>query len=106
MTYEEIISIVTTEGISLCNDFKFKQQKIYKNEFDTFCNQFRFSQKETKPSFKQCKKKQVTRKPSRENFYHNNRGTHGKYRMNETKHQRHIQRRMNKESQKKIETPL
>ena len=43
LTYGEIISIVTIEGISLCNDFKLKQQmkyeqKIYKNEFGTFCS--------------------------------------------------------------------
>ena len=42
LTYGEIISIVTTEGIKLCNDdFKLKQQmkneqKIYKNEFGSF----------------------------------------------------------------------
>ena len=54
LTYGEIISIVTAEGIKLCNDFKLKQQmkneqKIYKNEFGSFCSQFGFSQKETKP---------------------------------------------------------
>ncbi|KAL6345588.1 hypothetical protein AAG906_017318 [Vitis piasezkii] len=52
LTYGEIISIVTAEGIKLCNDFKLKQQmkneqKIYKNEFGSFCSQFGFSQKET-----------------------------------------------------------
>ena len=57
LTYGEIISIVTTEGISLCNDFKLKQQmkyeqKIYKNEFGTFCSQFDFIQKKTKPPSK------------------------------------------------------
>ena len=41
LTYGEIISIVTTEGINLCNDFKLKQQmkneqRIYKNEFGSF----------------------------------------------------------------------
>ncbi|RVW43531.1 hypothetical protein CK203_100889 [Vitis vinifera] len=50
LTYGEIISIVTGEGIKLCNDFKLKQQmkneqKIYKNEFGSFCSQFGFSQK-------------------------------------------------------------
>ncbi|RVW23260.1 hypothetical protein CK203_093426 [Vitis vinifera] len=45
LTYGEIISIVTGEGIKLCNDFKLKQQmkneqKIYKNEFGSFCSQF------------------------------------------------------------------
>ena len=67
------------------------EQKIYKNEFDTFYNHFRFSQKETKPPSKQCKKRQVVRKPSRENFYHNKRGNYGKYKMNETKRLRHNQ---------------
>ena len=48
LTFGEIISIVTEEGISLCNDFKLKQQmkneqKIYKNEYGTFCSQFGFS---------------------------------------------------------------
>ena len=110
LAYGEIISILTIEGISMCNDFKLKQwmkfeQKIYKNEFGTFCSQFGFSQKETKPPSKQCKKRQVTRKLSKDNFYHNKRGTHGKYRMNGTKRSRHIQRRMNKEAQKKLENP-
>ena len=110
LTYGEIISIVTTEGISLCNDFKLKQQmkneqRIYKNEFGSFCNQFGFNQKETKSPSKQ-RKKQVSRKSSKEKFYHSKRGTHGKYRMNETKRSRHIQRRINKEAQKKLETPL
>ncbi|RVW24955.1 Enzymatic polyprotein [Vitis vinifera] len=58
LTYGEIISIVTAEGIKLCNDFKLKQQmkneqKIYKNEFGSFCSQFGFSQKETMPPSKQ-----------------------------------------------------
>ena len=102
LTYGEIIGIVTTEGIKLCNDFKLKQQmkneqRIYKNEFSSFCNQFGFNQKETKPPSKQHKK-QVSRKPSKEKFYHNKRGTHGNYRMNETKRSRHIQRRMDKEA--------
>ena len=43
LKYGEIISIVIAKGISLCNDFKLKQQmkseqKIYKNEFGTFCS--------------------------------------------------------------------
>ena len=74
------------------------EHKIYKNEFGTFCSQFRFSQKETKPPFKQRKKRQVARKPNRENFYHNKKGTHGKYKMNETKRSRHIQMRLNNEA--------
>ena len=49
--------------------------------------------------------KQVSRKPSKEKFYHSKRGTYGNYRMNETKRQRHIQRMMNKEAQKKLEPP-
>ena len=94
LTYREIISIVTSEGIKLCNDFKLKQQmkneqRIYKNDFGSFYSQFGFNQKETKPPSKQCKK-QVSRKPSKENFYHNKRGTYGDYRMNETKRSRHI----------------
>ncbi|RVW18029.1 hypothetical protein CK203_115089 [Vitis vinifera] len=81
LTYGEIISIVTGEGIKLCNDFKLKQQmkneqKIYKNEFGSFCSQFGFSQKETMP-------------PSKQN-----------------QHSRHVQRRVNKDTQKKVETPL
>ena len=82
------------------------EQWIYKNESGSFCSQLGFSQKETKPLSKQHKKKQVGRKPSKENFYHNKRGTHGKYRMNETKKSRHIQRMMNKEAQKILETFL
>ena len=81
------------------------EQKIYKNEFGSFYSQFEFSQKETKPPSKQCKKKQMGRKPSKEKFYHNKRGTHDKYRMNETKRLRHTQRKMNKEAQKKLEAP-
>ena len=80
------------------------EQRIYKNEFGSFCSQFGFNQKETKPPSKQ-RKKQVSRKPSKEKFYHSKRGTHGNYRMNETKRQRQIQRRMNKEAQKKLEAP-
>ena len=80
------------------------EQRIYKNEFGSFCNQFGFNQKETKSPSKQ-RKKQVSRKPSKEKFYHSKRGTHGNYRMNETKKSRHIQRRMNKETQKKLEAP-
>ena len=58
LTYGDIISIVTAEGIKLCNDFKLKQQMkneqmIYKNEFGSLCSQFGFSQKETKPPSKQ-----------------------------------------------------
>ncbi|KAL6335940.1 hypothetical protein AAG906_003565 [Vitis piasezkii] len=69
--------IVTTEGIKLYNDFKLKQQmkneqRIYKNEFGSFCNQFGFNQKETKSPSKQ-RKKQVSRKPSKEKFYHSKR---------------------------------
>ncbi|KAL6316353.1 hypothetical protein AAG906_017990 [Vitis piasezkii] len=71
LTYGEIVSIVTAEGIKLCNDFKLKQQmkneqKIYKNEFGSFCSQFGFNQKETKPPSKQ----QTSRKPSKDKFYH------------------------------------
>ncbi|RVW67140.1 hypothetical protein CK203_063958, partial [Vitis vinifera] len=78
LTYGEIISIVTGEGIKLCNDFKLKQQmkneqKIYKNEFGSFCSQFGFSQKETMPPSKQ--------KPS-------------------------TSKEGNKDTQKKVETPL
>ena len=55
LTYGEIINIVIVEGISLCNDFKLKQQmkseQKYKNEFGTFCSQF--NKKETKPPTKQ-----------------------------------------------------
>ena len=80
------------------------EQRIYKNEFGSFCSQFGFNQKETKAPSKQ-RKKQVSRKPSKEKFYHSKRGTHGNYRMNETKRQRQIQRRMNKEAQKKLEAP-
>ena len=77
------------------------EQRIYKNDFGSFYSQFGFNQKETKPLSKQCKK-QVSRKPSKEKFYHSKRGTHVNYRMNETKRSRHIQRRMNKEAHKKI----
>ncbi|RVW83333.1 hypothetical protein CK203_038862 [Vitis vinifera] len=88
LTYGEIISIVTAEGIKLCNDFKLKQQmkneqKIYKNEFGSFCSQFGFSQKETMPPSKQ----KPSRKPSKDKFYHSKRGTYDNYRMNDTKHQ-------------------
>ena len=75
------------------------EQMIYKNNFGTFCSQFESSQKETKLP------RQVVRKPNKENVYHNKRGTHGKYIMDETKRSRHIQKRMNKEPYKKIETP-
>ena len=107
LTYGDIISIVTAEGIKLCNDFKLKQQmkneqRIYKNEFRSFCSQFGFSQKETKPPYKQ----RTNRKPSKDKFYHSNRGTYGNHKMNETMHSRHVQRRINKESQKKVEAPL
>ncbi|WJZ90314.1 hypothetical protein VitviT2T_009466 [Vitis vinifera] len=107
LTYGEIISIVTAEGIKLCNDFKLKQQmkneqKIYKNEFGSFCSQFGFSQKETMPPSKQ----KPSRKPSKDKFYHSKRGTYDNYRMNDTKQSRHVQRRVNKDTQKKIETPL
>ena len=107
LTYGEIISIVTAEGIKLCNDFKLKQQikneqRIYKNEFGSFCSQFGFCQKETKPPSKQ----RTNRKPSKDKFYHSKRGTYGNYRMNETKHSRHFHRRINKEAQKKEEAPL
>ena len=44
------------------------EQKIYKNEFGTFYSQFGFSQKETNLSSKQCKKRQVVRKPNRKNI--------------------------------------
>ena len=107
LTYGEIISIVSTEGIKLHNEFKLKQQmkneqKIYKNEFRSFCSQFGFSKKETKPLSKQ----QTRRKPSKDKFYRNKRGTHANYRMNETKYSRHVQRRINKEAQKKEDVPL
>ncbi|RVW73470.1 hypothetical protein CK203_057926 [Vitis vinifera] len=107
LTYGEIISIVTAEGIKLCNDFKLKQQmkneqKIYKNEFGSFCSQFGFSQKETMPPSKQ----KPSRKPSKDKFYHSKRGTYDNYRMNDTKQSRHVQRRVNKDTQKKVETPL
>ena len=89
LTYEEIISIATIESIKQCNDFKLNQQmkneqRISKNEFGSFGSQFGFNQKETKPPSKQ-RKKQVSRKPNKEKFYHSKRGTHGNYRMNETK---------------------
>ena len=74
------------------------EQRIYKNEFGSFYRHFGFSQKETKPPSKQCKKKQIGRKPSKKKFYHNKRSTHGKYKMNKTKRSTHIQRRMNKEA--------
>ena len=61
-----------------------------------------FSQKETKPPSKQ----RTNRKPSKNKFYHSKRGTYGNYRMNETKHSRHVQRRINKEAQKNEEDPL
>ena len=107
LTYGEIISIITAEGIKLCNDFKLKQQmkneqKIYKNEFGSFCSQFGFSQKETMPPSKQ----KPSRKPSKDKFYHSKRGTYDNYRMNDTKQSRHVQRRVNKDTQKKVETPL
>ena len=73
------------------------EQRIYKNEFGSFCSQFGFNQKKTKPPFKQ-RKKQVSRKPSKEKFYHSKRGAHNNYRMNETKRLSHIQRKMNKEA--------
>ena len=99
LTYGEIISIITAEGIKLCNDFKLKQQmkneqKIYKNEFGSFCNQFGFNQKETMPPSKQ----KTSSKPSKDKFYYSKRGTYGNYRMNETKHSRHIQRKVNKDA--------
>ena len=47
------------------------EQKIYKNEFDTFYSQFGFSQKETKPLYKQHKTSQIVKKPNKENFYCN-----------------------------------
>ena len=73
------------------------EQKIYKNEFGSFYSQFGFNQKETKTLSKQW----TNRKPSKDKFYHSKRGTYGNYRMNETKHSRHVQRRINKEAQKK-----
>ncbi|KAL6312780.1 hypothetical protein AAG906_005932 [Vitis piasezkii] len=90
LTYGEIISIVTAEGIKLCNDFKLKQQmkneqKIYKNEFGSFSKS--------------------SRKPSNDKFYHSKRGTHDNYRMNNTKRSRHVQRRVHKDTEK-VETPL
>ena len=78
------------------------EKKIYKNEFGSFCSQFGFSLKETKPP----SKRRTSRKPSKDKFYHSKRGTYGNYRMNETKHSRHVQRRINKDAQKKEETPL
>ena len=108
LTYGEIISIVTAKGIKLCNDdFKLKQQmkneqKIYKNEFGSSCSQFGFSQKETMP----LSKKETSKKPSKDKFYYSKRGTYGNYRMNETKHSRQVQKRINKEAQKKVKAPL
>ena len=78
------------------------EQKTYKKEFGSFCTQFGFSQKETKPPSKQ----RTSRKPSKDQFYHSKWGTYGNYRMNETKHSRHVQRRVNKEAQKMVEAPL
>ena len=105
LTYGEIISIVTAEGIKLCNDFKLKQQmkneqKIYKNEFGSFCSHFGFSQKETMPPSKQ----KPIRKPSKDK--HSKRGTYDNYRMNDTKQSRHVQRSVNKDTQKKVEALL
>ncbi|KAL6313144.1 hypothetical protein AAG906_026091 [Vitis piasezkii] len=74
------------------------EQKIYKNEFGSFYSQFGFSQKETKPPSKQ----QTSKKPSKDKFYHSKRGTHDNYRMNNTKQSRHVQRRVNKDTQKKV----
>ena len=51
------------------------------------------------------KKRQVTRKSNKEKYYHNKRRILGRHKMNETKRSKHIQRRMNKEAQKKLETP-
>ncbi|KAL6312777.1 hypothetical protein AAG906_005921 [Vitis piasezkii] len=51
-------------------------------------------------------KQKSSRKPSNDKFYHSKRGTHDNYRMNNTKQSRHVQRRVNKDTQKKIETPL
>ncbi|WJZ92657.1 hypothetical protein VitviT2T_011641 [Vitis vinifera] len=51
-------------------------------------------------------KQKPSRKPSKDKFYHSKRGTHDNYRMNDTKHSRHVQRRVNKDTQKKVETPL
>ena len=51
------------------------------------------------------KKRQVTRKSSKEKYYHNKRIIPGRHKMNETKRSKHIQRMMNKEAYKKLETP-
>ena len=51
-------------------------------------------------------KQKTSRKPSKDKFYHSKRRTYGNYRMNETKHSRHAQRKVNKDAQKKVETPL
>ena len=75
------------------------RQKIYKNEFGSFCSQFGFNQKETMPLSKQ----KPSRKPSKDKFYHSKRGTYDNYRMNDTKQSRHVQRRVNKDTQKKVD---
>ncbi|KAL6340409.1 hypothetical protein AAG906_006065 [Vitis piasezkii] len=89
-----IISIVTAEGIKLCNDFKLKQQM--KNE-----------QKSTKMNLDHyiavCKN--LVGSLAKISFT-TKRGTHDNYRMNNTKQSRHVQRRVNKDTQKKVETPL
>ena len=51
-------------------------------------------------------KQKPSRKPIKDKFYHSKRGTHDNYRMNNTKQSRHFQRRVNKDTQKKVETPL
>ncbi|RVW39314.1 polyprotein [Vitis vinifera] len=48
-------------------------------------------------------KQKPSRKPSKDKFYHSKRGTHDNYRMNDTKHSRHVQRRVNKDTQKKFD---
>ncbi|KAL6332997.1 hypothetical protein AAG906_020015 [Vitis piasezkii] len=47
-------------------------------------------------------KQKPSRKPSKDRFYHSKRGTYDNYRMNDTKQSRHVQRRVNKDTQKKI----
>ena len=51
-------------------------------------------------------KKKTSKKPSKDKFYYSKRGTYGNYRMNETKHSRHDQKRVNKDAQKKVDAPL
>ncbi|RVW17992.1 hypothetical protein CK203_109384 [Vitis vinifera] len=47
-------------------------------------------------------KQKPIRKLSKDKFYHSKRGTYDNYRMNDTKQSRHVQRRVNKDTQKKV----